>query len=241
MNELLLAGTGLTAGYDSVPVIRGVSLEVGRGEVVALLGANGAGKTTTMRALAGELPLQDGEVHFGGVATRAALHQRCRHGLGYLMEEKSVFMKLTVAENLRVAAAEEELALGLFPPLRKLMGRKAGLLSGGEQQMLALARALGRRPSMLLADELSLGLAPLVVDGLLQAVRHAADAQGVGVLLVEQHVSKALTVADRVYVMRRGQIVLEGTASDLVDRMPEIQAAYLSVTATDTPPRTERS
>ncbi|MDQ2677729.1 MAG: ATP-binding cassette domain-containing protein [Actinomycetota bacterium] len=210
-------------------VVRDVDLRVDAGEVVALLGANGAGKTTTLLSLAGELSPLEGEVRFLGEATTSPMHVRCRQGLGFLTEERSVIMDMTVSDNLKLAGVAAATAFENFPQLERLMGRRAGLCSGGEQQMLALARALGRHPKVLLADELSLGLAPLVVANLLQAVRDAADS-GVGVLLVEQHVRKALTIADRVYVMERGQIVLSGTADEVAGQLDRIEDAYLATT-----------
>jgi branched-chain amino acid transport system ATP-binding protein len=145
-----------------------------------------------------------------------------------MTEEKSVIMNLTARENLRLADVSVEDAAALFPQLANLLDRRAGLLSGGEQQMLSLARALCRQPEVLLADELSLGLAPLIVDHLLGTVREAADSRGVGVLLVEQHVRKALSVADRVYVMERGRIVMSGTADEARANLEQIEASYLS-------------
>jgi branched-chain amino acid transport system ATP-binding protein len=224
----LLAARGLAAGYHGHPVIEGVDLEVAAGEVLVLLGANGAGKTTTLRALAGELAPIAGEVLLDGLPTRASVDRRARRGLAFVPEERAVYNKLTVHENLKVGRCSVEGALELFPELKPLLKRSAGLCSGGEQQMLALAKALARRPKCLLADELSLGLAPRVVSRLLDAVRAAADTQSLGVLLVEQHVSKALAVADRVQVMRRGRIVLQGRASDFIDRGDELQALYLA-------------
>ena len=150
--------------------------------------------------------------------------------MGFVSEQRSVFMGLTTDENLRVGRGDRDEALLLFPELRSRLNVKAGLLSGGEQQMLSLARALSRHPRVLLADELSLGLAPKVVDRLLRAVREAAD-RGVGVLLVEQHVRKVLGFADRGYVMRRGRIVLGGTAAELGARLAEIESSYLSESA----------
>ena len=229
----VLHARGVSAGYGRQPVVTDIDLEVHPGEVVALLGPNGAGKTTTLLALSGELPLLGGEVLLGGVPTRAPLHQRARNGLTYVTEEKSVFMGLTARDNLRVGDVEPADAVRLFPELEKLLGVRAGLLSGGEQQMLTLARALCRRPRVLLADELSMGLAPLVVRRLLDAVRAAALEHGTGVLLVEQHVRKALECADRVYVMRRGRIELSGSGREMRERTAEIENQYLSSTPAD--------
>jgi branched-chain amino acid transport system ATP-binding protein len=209
-------------------VVRDVDLHVEPGEVVALLGPNGAGKTTTLLTLAGELPALAGEIRFRGAATTAPLFRRVRQGVGLVTEERSVFMRLSAAENLRVAGVTAADAVELFPELGPLMRRAAGLLSGGEQQMLTLARALARKPAVLLADELSLGLAPLLVRRLLDAVRRVATEQSTGVLLVEQHVRQALGVADRVYVMQRGQIAISGTVDEVRGRLDEIEATYLS-------------
>ena len=150
-----------------------------------------------------------------------------------MTEERSVFKTMSAADNLRVGDAEPKAALELFPELEKRLSVSGGLLSGGEQQMLTLARALSRKPRLLLADELSLGLAPLIVKRLLEAVRSAADERGTGVLLVEQHVRKALLYVDRAYVMRRGRIVMSGEASDLRGRIDEIEQTYF--TAGDEP------
>jgi branched-chain amino acid transport system ATP-binding protein len=223
--------TGLSAGYGSMAVVRDLDLHVDAGEVVALLGANGAGKTTTLLTLAGELAPLAGEVRLRGRPTTAPMHARCRDGLGLLTEERSVIMGLTARENLRLAGVAPEVAVDLFPELGPLLPRTAGLLSGGEQQMLSLARALGRRPDVLLADELSLGLAPMVVERLLTSVRQAADERGVGVLIVEQHVRQALTAADRVYVMERGRVSLSGAVADVRAKIEEIEVAYLSAAA----------
>jgi branched-chain amino acid transport system ATP-binding protein len=206
-------------------VIHEVTLQVQPGEVVALLGPNGAGKTTTLLTLAGELSALSGSIFFDGRATRAPLHRLAARGLGLVTEDRSVFMQLSAGENLRVGRADQTRALELVPELEPLLRRRAGLLSGGEQQMLTLARALARTPRVLLVDELSLGLAPLVVERLLTAVRDAATSLGVGVLLVEQHVRQALSIADRAYVMRRGRIVLDGKVEEIGAR---IEDAYLS-------------
>jgi ABC-type branched-subunit amino acid transport system ATPase component len=214
MDEALLSVADLAAGYQGHPVVRGVNLEVHAGEVVALLGANGAGKTTTLNALAGVNPALEGEVRFAGLSTKASPNRRAKFGMAYVTEKRSVFMSLTVRENLRVGRCDADAALEMFPELVPLLGRIGGQLSGGEQQILTLARALARETKLLLADELSLGLAPMVVSRVLSGVRKAADG-GVGVLIVEQHVQQALKYADRVYVMRRGEIVGSGRPEDV--------------------------
>jgi len=189
---VVLEARGVAAGYGPQPVIHDIDIVVQPGEVVGLLGANGAGKTTMLLALAGELPLLAGEVLLDGAVTTAPLHRRAKRGLTFVTEEKSVFMGLTARDNLRVADVDVDVALELFPELERLLAVRAGLLSGGEQQMLTLARALSRKPRVLLADELSMGLAPLIVKRLLEAVVRIAKNQGTAVLLVEQHVRKAL-------------------------------------------------
>jgi branched-chain amino acid transport system ATP-binding protein len=228
VTALRIEAAGLSAGYGKMAVVRDIDISVGPGEVVALLGANGAGKTTTLLALAGELAPMAGEVRFLGEPTRAPMHARCRNGLGYLTEERSVIMDMSVADNLKLAGVAPTVAFSYFPALEQMMDRRAGLCSGGEQQMLSLARALGRDPKVLLADELSLGLAPIIVANLLDAVREAATERGVGVLLVEQHVRQALKVADRAYVMERGRIVLGGTVDEVEGQLGRIEAAYLT-------------
>lgn len=221
----LLRAVALSAGYHGHPVARDLNLEVASGEVVALLGPNGAGKTTTLLTLAGAIPAIGGHVELNGHRTRAPLHRRAKQGLTLITEERAIFGQLSTRANLRVGRSDIEKALALFPELEPLLSRKAGLLSGGEQQMLTLARALARDPKVLLADELSLGLAPLVVTRLLSAVRAAADELRVGVILVEQHVKQALKVADRLYVMRRGEIVLSGTVAEVGGQLED---AYLA-------------
>jgi branched-chain amino acid transport system ATP-binding protein len=223
----LLEAQGLSAGYGKMAVVRDLDLHVDAGEVVALLGANGAGKTTTLLTLAGELMPMSGAVRLFGEPTTAPMHARCRQGLGYLTEERSVIMGMSVADNLKLAGVAQDVACRYFPALDRIMDRSAGLCSGGEQQMLSLARALGRQPKVLLADELSLGLAPIIVGNLLRAVREAADG-GVGVLLVEQHVRQALTIADRAYVMERGRIVIGGTRDEVAGQLDRIESAYLA-------------
>jgi branched-chain amino acid transport system ATP-binding protein len=226
-----LQADGVSAGYGPQAVIHDVDLAVYPGEVVGLLGANGAGKTTTLLTLAGELPTLSGRVLMDGTATAAPLYRRARQGLTFVTEEKSVFMGLSARDNLRVADVDIDAALELFPELEKLLGVRAGLLSGGEQQMLTLARALSRRPRVLLADELSMGLAPLIVKRLLDAVVRAAKEMSTAVLLVEQHVRKALEHCDRAYVMHRGRIALSGTTGEMMDQITEIEDHYLTTAA----------
>jgi ABC-type branched-subunit amino acid transport system ATPase component/branched-subunit amino acid ABC-type transport system permease component len=223
----ILSCTALTAGYGGTPVVQGVDLSVGPGEVVAILGPNGAGKTTTLLALSGAIPPLSGSVLWQGARTRDALYRRVRAGMAFVPEERSVFTSLSVADNLRLGRGGVEAPVKLMPQLGPLLRRRAGLLSGGEQQILTLARALTTEPKLLLADELSAGLAPIVAGHLLQTIRGAADS-GLAVILVEQHVQKALEIADRAYVMRRGHIVMSGTAAELAGRTADIEASYLS-------------
>ncbi len=229
----VLALNGVHAGYGQVPVIRDITMHVCPGEVVALLGANGAGKTTTILTMAGELIPRVGTISADGVETKAPLYKRSKAGLRLITEERSVFMSLSVADNLRLAHRDFSHALELFPELKPLMKRKAGLLSGGEQQMLAMGRALGPDCKVLLADELSLGLSPVAVDRLLAAVRATAS-RGVGVVLVEQNLERALRIADRAYVLQRGRIVMEGTAAEIGARRAEVQSTYLASSAPET-------
>jgi ABC-type branched-subunit amino acid transport system ATPase component/branched-subunit amino acid ABC-type transport system permease component len=241
----LIRATGASAGYGKVPVVQGLDIEVHPGEVVALFGANGAGKTTVMRMLAGVIPLTEGSVELGGQPTRDPLHQRCRNGIAYVTEERSVFRGLTVAQNLRIGRGTTNSALELVPELRQLLRRRAGVLSGGEAQMLTLARSLTANPSVLLADELSLGLAPIIVKRLFEAVRAAADS-GTGVLLVEQQPRLVLPFCNRAYVLRRGRIVMSIAGDEMASRLHEIEAHYLGdaepvADSTRTPPSPSRA
>ncbi len=226
MSEPILAATNLSAGYGGTAVVRNIDIEVHPGEVVAILGANGAGKTTTMMTLAGALKPIAGEVSLAGQRVTDPLHSRARKGLAFVTQERSVFMNLTAEQNMRIAG-DPERAVEVFPELREHRHRRAGLLSGGQQQMLTMGRALSREPKVLLADELSLGLAPLLVKRLLAACRTAAE-RGVGVILVEQTIGQALAFSDRAYIFRRGQVELEGPSKELAADIPAIQQLYLS-------------
>jgi branched-chain amino acid transport system ATP-binding protein len=228
----ILTLEGLTAGYDRAAVIRDIDLTVGAGEVVALLGANGAGKTTTLRVISGLVRPMRGRITFAGEdLARVSPTGRARRGIAHVPEGRGIFFGLTVAEHFRLARrsgeVDEELAYEHFPLLRELKSRRAGLLSGGEQQMLAVGRALARKPRLLLLDELSLGLAPVIVEVLLPVVREHAQTTGCAVLVVEQHVHLALEVADRGYVLSHGGIVLENSAEALRADRQLLTASYL--------------
>jgi branched-chain amino acid transport system ATP-binding protein len=226
----LLETDGLCVGYGPVSVVQNLNITVRAGEVVALLGPNGAGKSTTLLALAGELPPQGGTVRWRGEEDRTPLHRKARAGLGFVPEERSVVASMTARQNLRIGKVDPAVVVELFPELESHLDRRAGLLSGGQQQILTLARILARKPYLLLADELSLGLAPQVVTRLLGAVRAAAD-NGLGVLLVEQHVRKALEVADRVYFLQQGRVTWSGTAAEARENREALEASYLSGSA----------
>ncbi len=232
MKKPLLQTRSLKAGYLGRPVVQGININVQPGEVVCLLGPNGAGKTTTLLTIAGELVPVDGIVLFDNVPTFTPMYQRVRDGgIGLVTEDRLVFTKMSTRDNLRIGGGDVGAALELFPELEPRLSVRGGLLSGGEQQMLALARALSRNPSILLADELSLGLAPKIVDRLLGAVRTAAESRGTGALIVEQHARKALAYSDRMYLMARGQIQLELPAAEALQRLDEIEEAYLAGTS----------
>jgi len=232
MADPVLAIEGLAAGYDQAAVIRGVDLTVAAGEIVALLGANGAGKTTTLRAVSGLVKPMEGRVLFdGNDLVKTSASKRAVNGIAHVPEGRGLFFGLTVAEHFRLGPRSEQLdtdiAFEYFPALRELQSRRAGLLSGGEQQMLAVARALARRPRLLLLDELSLGLAPVIVERLLPVVQEFARSNSCAVLLVEQHVHLALEVADRGYVLSHGQIVLDADAARLRGDRQLLIASYL--------------
>ena len=238
--EPILVVDGLTAGYDGIPVIHDVHLTVAAGEVVALLGANGAGKTTTLLAISGLVPKLGGSItvldeptHERRRVTVANVWRLSRRGVAHVPEDRGLFFDLTAAENLRLGrppradAVPIDQILTWFPALEKVLDRKAGLLSGGEQQMLALARAVIGRPRLLLVDEMSLGLAPIIVEQLLPVLRTIATDTGTGILVVEQHVPLVLAVADRASLLRQGRVTFAGTAQELQSRPDLVEAGYL--------------
>ena len=234
--EPLLTVEGVDAAYGSIRALHGVDLVVNRGEIVTLIGANGAGKTTTLRAISGMLKPARGRITFDGRdITGTPPHALVARGLCHVPEGRGIFANLTVAENLELGsyarkdranvAADREKALDLFPRVRERLGQQAGTLSGGEQQMVAIARALLARPTLLLLDEPSLGLAPQLVQLIFKIVRQI-NADGTTVLLVEQNAHMALTIAHRAYVLQTGAICKSGDARAMLSD-PDIKCAYL--------------
>ncbi len=233
----LLEVAGLGAQYGRIRVLDGVTLQVAEGALVALIGANGAGKTTLLRTLSGVHPAVEGSVRFGGVdVTRAPTQARVRAGLAQVPEGRQVFGPLSVEDNLRLGGylrPKAELARGLehayelFPILRDKRGEAAGMLSGGQQQMLAIGRALMSAPKLLLLDEPSMGLAPKLVEEVFAIIQRLRG-EGVSVLLVEQNAAAALAIADHGYVLETGRIVLEGAGSALRDNA-QVREAYLGM------------
>ncbi|MGR3465352.1 ABC transporter ATP-binding protein [Limimaricola sp.] len=234
MHDPLLSIEGLRTAYGPIEVLHGVDLIVNEGEIVSLVGANGAGKTTLMRCISGVQPVKAGAIQLAGEdLTRRPDHARAGLGIAHSPEGRQIFGDLSVAENLRLGGyhrsddlgADLEEVYGLFPILRDKAALPAGGLSGGQQQMLAIGRAIMGRPKLMLLDEPSMGLAPVLVDQVLGVVKSLRD-RGVTLLMVEQNAYAALSIADRGYVMEQGEITLSGAASDLIAD-PRIREAYL--------------
>jgi len=232
----VLEVTGLHVAYGGIQAVRSITFHVNQGEMVALIGANGAGKTSTLKAIARVIDSVGGDVHFcGEKIDRLAPHEVIRKGIALVPEGRGVFPRLTVAENLAMGAfiradkagiaADLEKIHGYFPRLQERAGQLAGTLSGGEQQMLAIGRALMSRPKLLLLDEPSMGLAPLMVQKIFEVVR-AVAADGMTTLLIEQNARLALQASQRAYVMESGEITLSGDSADLLED-PKVRAAYL--------------
>jgi branched-chain amino acid transport system ATP-binding protein len=236
-----LSCQNLTSGYLGLPAVRDLTLSVNAGEVVALLGPNGAGKTTTLLTLAGVLKPVSGTVTALGDPVRGGRpHLAARRGVSLVPDNRSLFHGLTTMENLRLglrrstAQSGVDYVLDLFPALRPKLTVRAGLLSGGEQQMLAIGRALATRARVLMIDEMSLGLAPVITKSILPIIRRAATDLGTAVLIVEQHIDLALEVADRAYVLNHGELSLSGNSADLRSQRDLLQASYLGSVAAKT-------
>lgn len=241
MANTLLKVTGLKVSYGGIKAVKGVDLEVREGELVTLIGSNGAGKTTTMKAITGMLLAEAGDIVYQGRSIRGmGSWDLVKLGLVMVPEGRGVFTRMTITENLLMGAyvrtdkagieADIERMFTLFPRLKERRDQLAGTMSGGEQQMLAMARALMARPKLLLLDEPSMGLSPIMVDKIFEVVRDV-HAQGMTVLLVEQNARRALQVADRGYVMDSGEILMTGEAKAMLDD-PKVRAAYLGEAVT---------
>jgi branched-chain amino acid transport system ATP-binding protein len=234
--KTLLRVIGLRVAYGGIQAVKGISFEVMEGELVSLIGANGAGKTTTLKAITGTLPSTGGEIEFMGRSIRGqGAWKLVEQGLVMVPEGRGVFSRMTITENLQMGAfvrndtgeieADIERVFGIFPRLKERRNQLAGTMSGGEQQMLAMGRALMARPKVLLMDEPSMGLSPLLVDKIFEVVNDIHQ-QGTTILLVEQNASRALQLASRGYVMDSGEVTMQGIASELLAD-PKVRAAYL--------------
>jgi branched-chain amino acid transport system ATP-binding protein len=236
MTNILLKVTGLQVAYGGIQAVKGVSFEVHEGELVSLIGSNGAGKTTTMKAITGSLPINNGDIEYLGKSIRGqGPWDLVRQGLAMVPEGRGVFTRMNIVENLQMGAyirddkadilADIDKVFTIFPRLKERRSQLAGTMSGGEQQMLAMGRALMSRPKVLLLDEPSMGLSPIMVDKIFEVVSDVY-AQGVTVLLVEQNASRALAIANRGYVMDSGLITMTGDAKEML-KDPRVREAYL--------------
>jgi branched-chain amino acid transport system ATP-binding protein len=236
MAEILLEVRGLKVAYGGIQAVKGIDFEVREGELVSLIGSNGAGKTTTMKAVTGSLPFVEGDIKYLGQSIRGkGAWDLVKQGLAMVPEGRGVFTRMTITENLQMGAhirndkpeiaADMEKVFATFPRLKERKDQLAGTMSGGEQQMLAMGRALMSRPKVLLMDEPSMGLSPIMVDKIFEVVKDVYS-QGVTVLLVEQNASRALQIANRAYVMESGLITMSGDAAQLLND-PKVRAAYL--------------
>ena len=236
MANILLKVSGLKVGYGGIQAVKGVDFEVHEGELVSLIGSNGAGKTTTMKAITGTLPFKEGDIEYLGQSIKGkGSWDLVKQGLAMVPEGRGVFTRMTILENLAMGAyirddkAEIEMDVeqmfSIFPRLKERKDQLAGTMSGGEQQMLAMGRALMSRPKVLLLDEPSMGLSPIMVDKIFEVIKEVSS-KGVTVLLVEQNASRALGIADRGYVMDSGLITMTGDAKEMLND-PKVRAAYL--------------
>ncbi len=236
MANTLLKIKGLKVSYGGIKAVKGIDMEVREGELISLIGSNGAGKTTTMKAVTGSLAFEDGDVEYLGQSIKGkGAWDLVKQGLAMVPEGRGVFTRMSITENLQMGAyirkdkagiAEDiERMFGIFPRLRERKDQLAGTMSGGEQQMLAMARALMSQPKVLLLDEPSMGLSPIMVDKIFEVVRDVSQ-QGVTIVLVEQNARRALQIADRGYVMDSGEIIMTGKGRDMLDD-PKVRAAYL--------------
>jgi len=236
MANTLLKVAGLKVAYGGIKAVKGIDLEVNEGELISLIGSNGAGKTTTMKAITGSLAMEAGDVEYMGKSIKGkGAWDLVKQGLAMVPEGRGVFTRMSITENLQMGAyvrtdkagiaQDIERMFGIFPRLKERKDQLAGTMSGGEQQMLAMARALMSQPKVLLLDEPSMGLSPIMVDKIFEVVRDVSS-QGVTILLVEQNASRALQIADRGYVMDSGEIIMSGDAKQMLTD-PKVRAAYL--------------